>query len=214
MRKVLVIIFAIGFFCLNNLAVAQELKPIPLLDPNLDGGKLLVQALKERKSQRAFSEKEIPLDVLSNLLWAAFGINRPESGKRTAPSAHNAQEISIYVAKKEGLFLYNASDHLLEPIRNKDIRGLVGKQSFTQGAPVNLIYVFDQNKLKSHDNLGRIFYSAADTGFISQNVYLFCASEGLATVVLGWIDKPALSKAMGLSDHQIVILTQPVGYPQ
>ena len=151
--------------------------------------------------------------MLSNLLWAAFGINRANSGKRTAPSAMNWQEIDIYVAMKSGLYLYNAGQNLLEPVLAQDIREHVGVQDFTQTAPVNLIYVADYTRM-SGDNKSKNFYSATDTGFISQNVYLFCSSEGLATVVLGWVNKPQLAKVMKLKKTQKIILTQPVGYVQ
>lgn len=190
---------------------SQELKPIKLSAPQLGKGKLLMEALKERRSLRAFSPKELPLDVLSDLLWAAFGVNRPD-GKRTAPSAMNLQEIDIYVATRNGLYLFNARENLLEPIMAKDIRESVGVQAFTRVAPVNLIFVADFAKMKM-DREDQVFYSATDTGFISQNVYLFCASEGLSTVVLGWVDKPKLAKIMKLRDDQKIILTQPVGYP-
>lgn len=208
----------VTFFLIFNLIVspaifAEELEPIKLLKPQLERGKLLMQALKERQSNRGFSSKELSLEIISNLLWAASGVNRPESGKRTAPTAVDWQEIDIYVAMKKGLYLYNAKKHSLEPIIAKDIREFTGIQEFTQIAPLNLIYVSDLSKMDGKDE-DKIFYSATDTGFISQNVYLFCASEGLTTVVLGWIDKPALAKIMNLREDQTIILTQPVGYPE
>lgn len=192
---------------------AEESKAIELLEPQLERGKLLMQALKERKTNRQFSTKELPLEVISNLLWAASGVNRPDSGKRTVPTAVNWQEIDIYVAMQKGLYLYNAQKHILEPVMARDIREFTGIQPFTQIAPLNLIYVADFSKMDGDDE-NKNFYSATDTGFISQNVYLFCASEGLATVVLGWVDKPALSKIMNLREDQKIILTQPVGYPK
>jgi SagB-type dehydrogenase family enzyme len=172
-----------------------------------------MKALQNRRSTRSFSDQELPLDVLSNLLWAAGGINRAESGMRTAPSAKNQQEIDIYVAMKSGVYLYNAKTNTLDPVIPEDIRAAAGIQDFTQEAPVDLIFVADFNKM-SGDAQTKKFYAGADTGFISQNVYLFCASEGLATVVLGWFDQTALAKAMGLKAGQEIILTQPVGYPK
>ena len=199
-------------------AIAQEgAESIQLLEPDFERGTLLMHALKERKSTRAFSQKELPLDLLSNLLWAASGINRPESDLLTAPTAVNWQEIDIYVAMEKGLYLYNRKENVLELIMAKDIRAAVGIQDFTQIAPVNLIYVTDYAKISGQFGVGqeeKIFYSATDTGFISQNVYLFCASEGLATVVLGWIDKPVLKEIMKLREEQEIILAQPVGYPE
>ncbi len=195
-------------------AVGQEetLQPIKLPPPDRAGGKPLMAALAARSSQREFSGKRLSEQTLSNLLWAAFGVNRPETGKRTAPSARNMQEIDIYVALPQGFFRFDAEAHSLLPILKEDIRALTGRQEFTAQAALNLIYVADRSKMGGLETGDKDFYSAVDTGFISQNVYLFCASEGLATVVLGWVDKPALEKKMGLSEEQKVILTQPVGY--
>jgi len=174
-----------------------------------------MQVLSERQTSREFSSEKLPEQVLSNLLWAAFGINRADSGKRTAPSAINMQEMDIYAATADGLFLYEAKTHSLKQIVKEDIRAKTGTQPFVKDAPVNLIYVADFSKMsrltKEEDKL---VYSAADTGYISQNVYLFCASEKLATVVRGSIDKPALAKAMGLRNDQKIILSQTVGYPK
>ncbi|MBU1913200.1 MAG: nitroreductase family protein [Candidatus Omnitrophica bacterium] len=194
------------------IVFAEELKPVELSAPQMDRGKLLMQALKERQSNRDFSDKELPLDVISNLLWAASGVNRPDSGKLTAPTAKNWQEIDIYVAMQKGLYLYNPKKHILEPVVAKDIREFTGLQGFTAGAPLDLIYVVDYSRTDGDEKDGG-YYSGVDTGFVSQNVYLFCASEGLATVVLGSIDKPTLAKIMNLRKDQKIILTQPVGYP-
>jgi SagB-type dehydrogenase family enzyme len=196
------------------LSLAQELKPISLPTPQMDGGKPLMQALKERRTSRAFSSEKLSLQVLSDMLWAAFGVNRPETGKRTAPSAVNWQEIDIYVATADGLYLYDAPPHVLRPVLREDIRALTGLQSFVKEAPVNLIFVADYSRMGQASGADKDFYSAADTGFISQNVYLYCASEGLATVVRGLIDRPALAEAMGLRSDQRVVLAQTVGYPE
>ena len=193
---------------------AQELKPIKLLQPQTEGGMPLMQALQARSSSRSFSTEELPPQVFSNLLWAAFGINRPKSGERTAPSAHNWQEIDIYVASAHGLYLYDAKAHALKPVLAEDIRGATGRQSFVKKAPVNLIYVADFSRMGSAADDEKVFYSAAATGFISQNVYLYSASEGLATVVRGTIDKPALAKKMNLRPDQRITLAQSVGYPK
>lgn len=199
------------FYLCGLVISSHALEPIKLSEPRLNRGKLLMKALKERKSARSFDSKALPLEVLSDLLWAAGGINRPGSAKRTAPSAGNMQEIDIYVATQEGLYLYKPSGHLLEGVLEKDIREFTGKQDFTQAAPVNLIYVADLSRMGRYDESAD-FYSATDTAFISQNAYLFCASEGLATVILGFVDKDKLAKIMKLNEHQKVILTQPVGY--
>ncbi len=196
------------------LASEQGLKPIQLLEPQMDIGRPLMQVLKDRRSSRAFSTEKLPKQVLSNMLWAAFGVNRPDSGKRTAPSAVNWQEIDIYVATADGLYLYGAKTHTLKPVLAQDIRAATGAQPFVKEAPVNLIYVADFSRMGKTTDDQRVFYSAADTGFISQNVYLYCASEGLATVVRGLVDRPALAKLMKLRPDQRVILAQSVGYPK
>jgi SagB-type dehydrogenase family enzyme len=193
---------------------AQELKAIQLPAPQMDGGKPLMRALKERASARAFSPEKLPPQTLSNLLWAAFGVNRPASGGRTAPSANNSQDMDVYVATADGLFLYDAKAHALKQIVADDIRALAGRQAFVKDAPVNLIYVSDLSKMARAAPEDKEFYAAAHTGFISQNVYLYCASEGLATVVRAMIDRPALAKAMGLRPDQKITLAQTVGYPK
>jgi nitroreductase len=196
-----------------TLASAQDLGSIQLLEPDTEGGRPLMQVLKDRKSSRAFSIEKLPIQVLSNMLWAAFGVNRPDSGKRTAPSARNWQEIDIYVATAEGLYVHDAKAHMLRGVLAEDIRALTGRQTFVGEVPVNLIYVADFSRMAGAADVDKILYSAAATGFISQNVYLYCASEGLATVVRGLIDRPALAKAMKLRSDQRVILAQSVGYP-
>ena len=172
-----------------------------------------MQLLRERKSVREFSSEKIPLPVLSNLLWAAFGMSRPD-GKRTAPSARNWQETGIYVASVDGLYLYEAKTHTLMPIHNDDIRGMTGTQSFVKDVPLNLVYVADYAKAGASPMEEKNLWSACDAGFIAQNVYLYCTSEGLATVVRGLIDKPALAKVMKLRSDQKIILAQSVGYPK
>ncbi len=198
---------------LSTVAAAQELKPVLLEKPKTSGGMPLMEALKNRRTNRAFSTKPLPLPVLSNLLWAAFGVNRPD-GHRTAPSAMNWQEIDIYVAMKDGLFVYDAQAHTLQPVLPGDLRGLAGTQSFVKDAPVNLIYVANLSKTRRASGEDQLRYTAANTGFIAQNVYLFCASEGLATVVRGSVDRAALAAAMKLRPDQQIILAQTVGYPK
>ncbi|MGD0694398.1 MAG: SagB/ThcOx family dehydrogenase [Terriglobia bacterium] len=192
---------------------AQELKPLPLPKPQTDVGRPLMQVLKDRSSARAFSPDKLPVQVLSNLLWAAFGINRPDSGKRTAPSAMNWQETDIYVAIADGLYVYDAKAHQLNPVLRDDVRAQTGVQPFVKDAPLDLVYVADLAKTGS-GSADRDMYVAADVGFIAQNVYLFCASEGLAVVVRGSVDRPALAKAMRLRPDQKIILAQTVGYPK
>jgi SagB-type dehydrogenase family enzyme len=190
---------------------ADDNRSIALPQPQLDGGIPLMRALNARKSSREFADKPISQQRLSNLLWAAFGVNRDDK-KRTAPSAHNRQEIDIYVAMHNGLFRYDAFNHALLPILERDIRALTGKQDFPAHAAVNLVYVADFSRVKDVPRKEAMEVAAISTGAIVQNVYLYCASEGLATVVRGWIDKKALAKAMGLRDDQYIFVAQTVGY--
>ena len=200
------------FACLllgASLVPAQELKPIPLPKPQTEGGMPLMQALKERKSGREFSPEKLPPQVLSNLLWAAWGINRPD-GKRTAPSAMNRQQMEIYVVMAEGLYLYNAKAHQLDPVLKEDLRAATGGQPFVGQAAVNLVYV----ARKAGTGQGDDSSAFAETGFIAQNVYLYCASAGLTTVVRGGLDRAAMAKAMKLAPEQKITLAQTVGYPK
>ncbi len=193
---------------------AEALEPVQLPKPRMTGGKPLMQVLKERKSSRTFSSRKLSMQVLSNLLWAANGINRPAEGKRTAPSAMNKQPIDVYVSLAEGLYLYDAGSNRLLPVLARDIRALTGAQSYVKDAAVNLVYVADLAKMGQIPQEQKDFYAAANTGFVSENVYLFCASEGLATVVRRLMDLPVLAKEMGLRPDQKIILAQSVGYPE
>jgi nitroreductase len=199
--------------CLVPMTVlAQVVKNVQLPPPQTAGERPLMRVLKDRKSTRNFRPGKLSPQTLSNLLWAGFGINRPD-GRRTAPSASNWQEIDIYVATADGLYVYDAKGNRLIPVLREDIRAQTGIQPFVTDAPLNLVYVADLAKTGT-DSAERDMYVAADTAFIAQNVYLFCASEGLATVVRGSIDRQALSKAMRLHPKQRIILAQTVGYPQ
>jgi SagB-type dehydrogenase family enzyme len=199
--------------CFSAISAAQALKPLPLPPPQTEGGRPLMQVLNDRKSTREFGSGALSPQTLSNLLWAAFGINRPD-GRRTAPSAMNWQEVSIYVATPEGVYLYDAKANLLEPVLAGDFRAATGTQSFVKDAAVNLVYVSDLSKTGEATSSEAEMYTAADVGFIAQNVYLYCASEGLATVVRGSVDKPALAKTLNLQSKQKIILAQSVGYPK
>jgi SagB-type dehydrogenase family enzyme len=198
---------------LSAISAAQVLKPVQLPPPQTTGGRPLMEVLKDRKSTREFGSGTLSLQTLSNLLWAAFGINRPD-GHRTAPSAMNWQEISIYVATPAGVYLYDAKANVLEPVLAGDFRAATGTQSFVKDAAVNLVYVSNLSKTGGVASSEAEMYTAADVGFIAQNVYLYCASEGLATVGRGSIDKPALAKTLKLHPQQKIILAQSVGYPK
>jgi SagB-type dehydrogenase family enzyme len=198
--------------CLCPISAAQTLKPVKLPAPQTDGGRPLMQVLKDRKSTREFGPGTLSSQTLSHLLWAAFGINRPD-GRRTAPSAMNWQEVSIYVATPEGVYTYDAKENMLSPVLAGDHRAATGTQSFVKDAAINLVYVADLSKTSASSSEDQM-YVAADVGFIAQNVYLYCASEGLATVVRGSVDQPALAKLLSLKPQQKVILAQSVGYPK
>jgi len=171
-----------------------------------------MEALQKRMSSRSYSEKKPDMQMLSDLLWAANGINRKESGKRTAPTANDTRSMDVYVIMAEGTFLFNPEEHSLEPVTEKDLREFAGSQDFVKKAPLNLIYVSDYSKFKSGSD--KELYSGAHAGFIGQNVYLFCASAGLNTVIRAYVDKDALKKEMNLKDDQHVILAQTVGFPE
>jgi len=192
---------------------AGERKPIPLPAPQTEGGKPLMQALKQRQTIRELKPEKLPAQLLANLLWAGCGINRPGSGQRTAPSAMNSQEVDLYVALPEGLYLYDVKPHQLLPVLDRDLRAKTSRQPFATNAPVVLIFVADLPRLTKAKPERREFYGAVDTGFISQNIYLYCASEGLATVVYD-LDRAPLATAMNLRPEQKIILAQAVGYPR
>jgi SagB-type dehydrogenase family enzyme len=201
-------IFCAAFVC------ADDLKPIQLPPPQTEIGKPLMQALKLRQTSRSFDSKPLPRQELSNLLWAGDGINRADSGKRTAPSAMNCQEVDIYVALPEALYLYEPKTHSLVPVVAKDLREATGKQDFVKDAPLTLVYVADWARMKSATEADKQLYSGADVGFIAQNVYLYCASQGLAVVVRGSVDRTLLPQSMKLRPDQRIILAQTVGYPK
>jgi hypothetical protein len=218
MRKGIPAFLFVGLFLCTGLFLssAQESKVIKLPEPQTDSGRPLMQVLKARQTAREFGpETTMPMQVIANLLWAADGVNRPD-GKRTAPSAVNWQNIDIYVATAEGLYLYDAPQNALKVLLTEDVRAATGQQAFVKTVPLDLVYVADYSKAKTAkgENPNADVWSAAGAGFISQNVYLYCASEGLATVVRGMFDKEALSKVLNLRPDQKIILTQSVGYPK
>jgi nitroreductase len=194
-----------------GLATAQELNPIHLPAPRITGGKPLMEALKARKSTREFAPDKIPMQTLSNLLWAAWGINR-EDGSRTAPSASNRQEVDVYAVMENGTFMYDAKANVLKPVVSGDLRKLAGQQPFVAQAPLNLVYVGDLARWPGDDLTNKINTTAVNSGFIAENVYLFCASEGLATVIRAMVPKDELAKALKLTPEQHITLSQTVGY--
>jgi SagB-type dehydrogenase family enzyme len=199
-----------------NLSVgfcyAQVSEMVKLPEPQKKGGMSLMEALNNRQSQRSYSNKDLSIQQRATLLWAAYGFNRP-NGYRTVPSARTFNEFDIYIIKPEGWYVYNPAQHAMLKMGNEDLREFAGTQDFVKNAPVNLVFVADFDRMPSADDEFRKFYSAADVGYISQNVYLWCASEGLATIVRGQIDKPKAKEVLKLRPNQHIILAQTVGYP-
>lgn len=182
--------------------------------PRLDGGLPLMQALARRQSQRAFTSEPLDEATLSDVLWAAAGVNRPELGGRTAPSAMNAQEVVLYAAMPGGLYRYEPAAHELRRVAATDVRGVTGYQDFVDDAALDLIYVADHGRMGRVPASQRTSYASAAAGAMAQNVYLACASAGLATVVRAWFDRDALARAMGLTDDEQLLLAQTVGRPR
>jgi SagB-type dehydrogenase family enzyme len=195
-----------------NMTCAQAIETITLPEVQKTGGMSLMEALQNRQSQRLFSSEELSLQQMSNLLWAAYGINRPD-GYRTVPSARTYNEFDIYIIQADGWFIYDPAKHALLKMGNDDLREFAGTQPFVKNAPVNLIFVADFDRMTDATDDFKNFYSATDVGYISQNVYLWCASEGIATIVRGQIDKPKAKEVLKLRPNQHIILAQTVGYP-
>lgn len=200
---------------INPFVTAQD---ITLPEPDRKGGKPLMQALNERQTTRSFTEDNLTQQQLSDMLWAAWGINRADLKKRTAPSAMNYQEIDLYVALPGGLYLYVAETHTLMMINNKDLRKTTGTQSYVNNAALNLVYVADMGKAGKKEGVkiddSDLFMSYSNAAFIAQNVYLYCASANLGCVVRGSIPKDKLAPELGLRSNQIIVLAQTVGVPK
>lgn len=194
-------------------AVAADNREIVLPPPRTSGGQPLIEALKLRRSIREYSDRPLPPQVLSDLLWAAFGVNRP-SGDRTAPYWRHIMVIDIYVATADGVWLYEPTRHVLMPHLRADIRAQTGMQDFVGSAPLNLVYVAHGERMQDVAPTERRLYASVDTGFIGQNVYLFCASEGLATVFRGAVPFEKLGHTLELGTDQFVTFAQTVGYPK
>lgn len=187
----------------SMLCMSCKAQNISLPQPQTTGGKPLMEALNDRQTTREFSDKELDTQTLSDLLWAAYGFNRDD--KRTAPSANNRQEFILYVVLKSGVYVYDSKANELILKAEGDFRSATGKQDFVTVAPLNLVFVADLTKNSAEG-------AAIDAGYISQNVYLYCASAGLGTVVRGWFDKAEVQAALQLSETEEPILTQTVGY--
>jgi nitroreductase len=187
-------------------------KVLPLPPPRLEGGPTLMQALQGRHSRRAFRPDEMPVALIADLLWAAFGVNRPQTGGRTAPSAYDFRDIDVYLAAAKGLFRYEAEDHSLIALLADDLRAFTGTQAYAAAAPLNLVYVSDYRRMAG-SAAEREQWSWAHSGFIAQNVYLYCAASGLACVVRSTIVRGDLAQRMELDPNQHIVLAQTMGYP-
>jgi SagB-type dehydrogenase family enzyme len=181
---------------------------------NTSGGLPLMQALAQRHSVREFDPAALPDQTLSDLLWAAAGINRPATGGRTVPSAMNGQEVDLYVALAHGLFRYDPPSHSLQLITAVDVRRVTGYQDFVDTAPMDLVFVADHARMKLVPASRREAYAFAVAGAMAQNVALYCASAGLGAVIRAWFDRGALEQALGLGSDQQVLLAQTVGQPR
>jgi len=210
--------FLIFIFIFSISCLAQQQKTDALPKPAFDGKNApLLSLLKIRRTNRSFDSTELSPQILSELLWSADGINDSVSGKRTVPSAMNWQTITIYIAEAKGLYVYEPKSHSLIQINDKDIRKFTGAQNFVTAAPVTFIYVADFAKMdpksKSQTDYNRMFCASIEAGSISQNVYLYCASEGLSTVVHDLNDREGIAKQMGvLTPDQKIIIAQTVGF--
>jgi nitroreductase len=191
--------------------VPQAEKPIAAL--SAESQMTVMEALKNRKSASSFQTQPLPREMLLELLWAAWGINRPDSGKRTAPSAMNAQEIDIYVLLPDGAFVYDAKNNQLSTVLAEDIRTKAGTRGFIAEAPVQLLFVADHTKLRVGSQAEKETLSACHTGFIGQNVYLYCASHGLAARFYAGLDRASLADSLKLREGQAIVFGQAVGYP-
>ena len=185
-------------------------------DPPATGGpprRHASDGLAARRSSREFAPDPLPLSLLAGVLWAAYGINRPDGG-RTAPTAINAQEIDVFAALPTGAYLYDAAKNALALVAATDVRRVTGYQDFVDEAPLDLVYVADHTRMRMVPAGQRDSYSSAAAGAICQSVYLHAAANGLATVIRAWIDREAIAEALGLTHDQQVLFSQTVGYPK
>lgn len=193
-------------------AEAAEGKELHLPPAERGGGRPFMELLNERKTTRKFNDRELEPHILSNLLWAANGVNRKDDGKRTAPSARDMREIDVYVITPQGAYLYIPEGHQTKLIIVGDYRKeAVGRSEFAANAPIILVFVANAKKMEKMDAAVREDYAHIDCGYVSQNVYLYCASENLATAAIGGVDKVSMAKILRLKEDKI-ILSQPVGH--
>jgi nitroreductase len=193
----------------RKTVAADEIRKLP--PPRKDAGKPLMQALALRRSTREYSAKPLDEQALSELLWAAYGVNRP-SGDRTAPYWRHIMVIDVYAVMADGVWLYDPAAHALRKHLDADLRAATGQQDFVAGAPLNLLYVVHGERMTDQGAEGRRLYGSVDAAFAGQNVYLYCASEGLASVFRGAVDTERLGRALKLPEGEFVAFAQTVGY--
>lgn len=201
----------LSILALTTCAVSLFAQEGKLPRPDM-GGPSLMSALEKRSSHREFAAKPLSREHLGGLCWAALGVNRPGDKKRTSPTARNRQEITIYLVMAEGVFRYEPESHSLVKTKDGDLRALTGSQPFVTSAPLNVIFVAEQEKMGEGSAEQKAVYAAWDTGYVSQNIYLYCAAQNLATVVRGSVDKEKLHTAMGLKATHQIVGAQTVGY--
>lgn len=209
MRKVQLLLLCLFI----SVATFAADKVIRLPKPNLNRNSEVMEAFANRHSTREYAAKALTLTDLSDLLWAANGINRPEEGKRTAPSAMNKQDVDVYVVLPEGTYLYDAKAHQLNLVAEGDHRGAVaGGQAFVKSAPVSLLLVSDLFRLGDAKNTHTQLMGAVDAGIVSQNISIFCSAAKLATVPRASMDTAKLKSVLKLTDTQLPLMNHPVGY--
>jgi hypothetical protein len=186
---------------------------IDLPAPTLSAHATLRHALETRHSERAFLPDALSLQVLGSLLWAACGVNRAAIGGRTAPTACDWREIDVHVVLPEGAWRYDPDGHRLVRTCTDDLRALTGMQGYAATAPVDLVYVADESRMEGADPAQRTLLAAVDAGLVAQNVSLYCAAEGLGTVVRALVDRRPLAAALGLGPDQRITIAQSVGWP-
>jgi SagB-type dehydrogenase family enzyme len=211
MKRLILILTAL--FAYTAGVLSQELQSIKLNAPNKTKGTAVMKALSDRHSEREFGTKELSLQDISDLLWAANGINR-QGGMRTAPSAMNRQEIDVYLINKDGAYLYDAATSTLKAVAKGDYRKAVAGsgQEFAAEAPVCLVLVANLEKLGDPKSDNTRWIAAMDAGIVCQNINIYCSAAGLATVPRATMDKEELKKVLKLSDTQLLTLNNPVGY--
>ena len=212
MRRNMILLSMLALLSTSCLAQNSIVLPKPSMNNNVT----LMHALQERHSTREYADKQIPDDVLSTVLWAAYGINRPNEGKITAPSAINAQDILVYVVRKDGAYLYQPKDNSLQMVSSDDLRAAVaGRQNFAASAPVSLVLVSNHNKFPQHiPNEAKVRMGVVDAGYVSENICLACSTLGLNTVPRMTMDTETLKKELSLDDSYDLVLNSQIGYPK